>query len=56
MTEDQQKERELFVDQVAKEVFSLMQDRKLLPMEIYTVALAIAESMAEEFLQDITEG
>jgi hypothetical protein len=56
MTKDQQEERELFIEQVAKEVFSLMHDRKLLPMEIYTVALAIAESMADEFLQDITEG
>jgi hypothetical protein len=56
LTEDQQEERELFVEQVAKEVFSLMQDRKLLPMEIYTVALAMAESTAEHLLKDITEG
>jgi hypothetical protein len=48
MTKDEQEEREYFVEQVMKEVVSLMDDRKLTMSEALRVTAAISEAIEEE--------
>ena len=45
--QDQQDERKYFVEQTAKDVLSMMADRKLTPNEMVLICTAIAESLKE---------